>query len=187
MFAMNTVEAPMTDYYWKAIAPLSNADRQIDLAAMRPLYDTWHASKNRLQQSSPTSLKEFTQRLVRRLSVETGILERLYDLDRGTTEALIANGFVEELVSRSSTDIDPSRLIAILRDQEAAIQLVIDCVAGNRDLTKSVIHELHAILTKHQDTTTAIDQFGNKHEIALLKGQFKQHPNNPKRPDGTVH
>ena len=177
----------MTDYYWKAIAPLSNADRQIDLAAMRPLYDTWHASKNRLQQSSPTSLKEFTQRLVRRLSVETGILERLYDLDRGTTEALIANGFVEELVSRSSTDIDPSRLIAILRDQEAAIQLVIDCVAGNRDLTKSVIHELHAILTKHQDTTTAIDQFGNKHEIALLKGQFKQHPNNPKRPDGTVH
>jgi Fic family protein len=177
----------VTDYSWKPISPLSAVERNIDLAAMRPLYDTWHASKDRLEQSSPASLKEFTQRLVRRLSVETGILERLYDLDRGTTEALVANGFVEELVSRSSTDIDPSRLIDILRDQEAAIQLVIDCVAGNRTLTKSVIHELHAILTKHQDTTAAIDQFGNRRDIQLLKGRFKEHPNNPKRPDGTTH
>jgi Fic family protein len=119
--------------------------------------------------------------------VETGILERLYDLDRGTTEALVAKGFVEDLVSRSSTDIEPSRLIDILRDQEAAVQLVMDCVAQNRELTKGLIHELHAILTKHQDTTTAIDQFGNRLEIPLLKGRFKQHPNNPKRPDGSVH
>lgn len=177
----------MADYTWKPIAPLSNADRQLDLAAARDLYATWRASKERLEQSSPASLREFTERLVRRLSVETGILERLYDLDRGTTEALIAHGFVEELVSRSSTDIEPSRLIDILRDQKAAIQLVIDCVAGKRPLTKSVIHELHAILTKHQETTNAIDQFGNRIEITLLKGRFKQLPNNPRRPDGTIH
>ena len=177
----------MPDYSWKPIEPLSDRDRSIDLAAMRPLYETWSASRHRLQQSSPASLKDFTQRLVRRLSVETGILERLYDLDRGTTEALVANGFVEELVSRSSTDIEPSRLIDILRDQEAAIQLVIDCVAGTRALTKSVVHELHAILTEHQETTSAIDQFGNRLEIPLLKGKFKQQPNNPKRPDGTTH
>lgn len=177
----------MTAYRWTPIEPISDRDTQIDLAAMRPLYDTWRAAKTRLEQSSPSNLKQFTERLVRRLSVETGILERLYDLDRGTTEALIANGFVEELVSRSSTDIEPSRLIDILRDQEAAIQLVIDCIAGNRPLTKSVIHELHAILTRHQDTTTAIDQFGNRLEIPLLKGRFKQQPNNPRRPDGSVH
>ena len=137
----------MSDYKWKPIEPLSDRDRQIDLAAMRPLYETWRASKERLRQSSPASLKEFSRRLVRRLSIETGILERLYDLDRGTTEALVAHGFVEDLVSRSSTDIEPSRLIDILRDQEAAIQLVMDCVAGNRPLTKGVIHELHSILT----------------------------------------
>jgi fido (protein-threonine AMPylation protein) len=114
-------------------------------------------------------------------------LERLYDLDRGTTEALVTQGFVEDLVSRSSTDIEPSRLIDILRDQEAAIQLVMDCVAGNRNLTKGFIHELHAILTKHEDTTTAIDQFGNRFEIPLLKGKFKEHSNNPRRPDGGMH
>lgn len=177
----------MPDYRWKPIQPLSDQDRTIDLAAIRPLYESWRASKERLQQSSQATLREFNQRLIRRLSVETGILERIYDLDRGTTEALVAHGFVEELVSRSSTDIEPSRLIDILRDQEAAIQLMIDCVARNRDLTKGVIHELHAILTRHQDTTTAIDQFGNRFEIPLLKGKFKQQPNNPSRPNGSLH
>ena len=177
----------MGDYTWQPIEPLSEKDRGIDLAAMRPLYESWHASKQRLLQSSEEGLKRFTERLVRRLSIETGILERLYDLDRGTTEALVAKGFVEDLVSRSSTDIEPSRLIDILRDQESAIQLVMDCVAGNRKLTKGVIHELHAILTRHQDTTTAVDQFGNRREIPLLKGRFKELPNNPRRPDGSIH
>ncbi len=177
----------MTDLRWNAIDPLSDSERKMDLAAMRPLYDTWKASKSRLESESPANLKEFTGRLVRRLSIETGILERLYDLDRGTTEALVATGFVEELVSRSSTDIEPARLIGILRDQEAAIQLVVDCVAGKRALTKSVVHELHSILTRHQDTTTAIDQFGNRLEIPLLKGRFKEQPNNPRRADGSFH
>jgi len=175
------------NYTWKPIEPLSYRDKQIDLADIRPLYETWRASQERLRQSSPASLKEFTQRLVRRLSIETGILERLYDLDRGTTEALIVHGFVEDLVSRSSTNVEPSRLIDILRDQEAAIQLVMDCVAGNRPLTRGLIHELHAVLTQHQDTTTAIDQFGNRFEISLQRGKFKELPNNPRRPDGSTH
>jgi len=177
----------MTNYKWKPIDPLSEKDRVIDLMSMRSLYDSWLAFRERLPESSEGSFRSFNQRLVRRLSVETGILERLYDLDRGTTEALIATGFVEDIISRSSTDIEPSRLIDILRDQEAAIQLVMDCIANNRPLTKSVIHDLHVIITAHQETTTAIDQFGKQFEIPLLKGKFKEHPNNPKRLDGNTH
>jgi Fic family protein len=177
----------MADYKWKPIERLSDDERRTDLATMLPLYENWRASKKRLQESSEAQLADFNRRLIRRLSVETGILERLYDLDRGTTEALVANGFLEDLVSHSSTNIEPARLIDILRDQEAAVQLVIDCVAKNRELTKGLLHELHTILTQHQDTTTAVDQFGNRREISLLKGKFKEQPNNPKRPDGTIH
>jgi hypothetical protein len=50
-------ETMVTDYSWRPIAPLSAGDRQIDLAAMRPLYDTWRVSKDRLEQSSPASLR----------------------------------------------------------------------------------------------------------------------------------
>lgn len=177
----------MADYRWKPIEPLSGEERKTDLAAMRPLYENWRASKKRLQESSEAQLADFNRRLIRRLSVETGILERLYDLDRGTTEALVANGFLEDLVSHSSTNIEPAQLIDILRDQEAAVGLVIDCVASNRQLTKSLLHELHTILTRHQETTTAVDPLGNRREIALLKGKFKEQPNNPRRPDGEMH
>jgi Fic family protein len=177
----------MHDHQWKPTEPLSERDAGIDLAAIRPLYESWRASKERLQQASQAGLREFNQRLIRRLSIETGILEGLYDLDRSAADALAAHGFVADLVSRSSTDIEPSRLIDILRDQEAAIHLTMDGVARSRDLTKGFIHELHAILTRHQQTTAAIDQFGNRLEIPLLKGRFKEQPNNPRRPEGTMH
>ena len=177
----------MTDYEWHPIEPLTDQDKAIDLAAMPPLYESWHASKALLKASGTAALKSFTTKLVRQLSVETGILERLYDLDRGTTEALVAKGFIEDLISRSSTNIEPSRLIDLLRDHEAAIQLVMDCVTHHRLLTKGVIHELHTILTRHQDTTVAIDQLGNRIDIPLRKGVYKELPNNPKRPDGSVH
>jgi len=177
----------LTDFRWKPIEPLSDSDREVDLAGIQPLYETWRASRDRFNEASPIALREFNSRLIRRLSIETGILERLYDLDRGTTEALVAHGFIEDLVSRSSTDIEPSRLIDILRDQEAAIQLVMDCVAQYRELTKGLIHQLHAILTRHQSHTAAIDQLGNRLEIPLLKGKYKEQPNNPRRPDGSIH
>lgn len=177
----------MSNYNWHPIEPLSDDERKIDLAAVHPLYESWRISKNRLQESSPTQLAEFNRRLIRRLSIETGILEQLYDLDRGTTEALVAHGFAEELVSHSSTNIEKSRLIDILHDQEAAIKLVMDAVANSRALTKGLLHELHAILVRHQDVTVAVDQFGVRHEIPLLKGEFKRQPNNPKRSDGSIH
>ena len=177
----------MTNYKWHPIEPLTDQDRAIDLAATTPLYESWHAAKALLKASGTAALKSFTTKLVRQLSVETGILERLYDLDRGTTEALVAKGFIEDLISSSSTDIEPSRLIDILRDHEAAIHLVMDCVAGNRSLSKGVIHEFHTILTRHQDTTVAVDQFGNRIDIPLRKGVYKELANNPKRPDGSVH
>jgi hypothetical protein len=33
----------------------------------------------------------------------------------------------------------------------------------------------------------AVDQFGNRLEIPLLKGKFREQPNNPKREDGSMH
>ena len=177
----------MREYRWKRIEPLSEADRAIDLADIKPLYESWRAAKGRLQQSSPEGLQRFSTQLVRRLSIETGILERLYDLDRGTTEALVTAGFIEDLVARSSTDIEPAKLVSILRDQEAAIKLVMDCVGQQRVLTRGVVHELHATLTRHQETTVAVDQFGRRFDIPLSHGSFKKQPNNPSRPDGVIH
>jgi hypothetical protein len=45
---------------------------------------------------------------------------------------------------------------------------------------------VHAALLFHQDTATVVDQFG-VFETELLKGRYKQRPNNPTRPDGSPH
>lgn len=92
----------MAAYTWKPIRAISDKDKTIDLAASLSVYGTWRTSQDRLQKSSPTQLKNFNERLIRRLSVETGILQGLYDLDRGTTETLVANGFIEDPITRSA-------------------------------------------------------------------------------------
>jgi hypothetical protein len=177
----------MTDYKWHPIEPLSAQDLSIDLAGNQSLYESWRSAKARLKSLGNNQVEEFTHRLIRRLSIETGILERLYDLDRGTTEALVQKGFAENLVAHADTNIPPATLMEYLHDQEAAIQLVMDVIGQSRPLSKGLLHELHAILTRHQETTSAIDQFGSRLEIPLLRGKFKDHPNNPRRPDGSIH
>ena len=61
----------MSDYKWKPIEPLSDQERATDLIAITPLYESWRTAYTRLKKSSPASLERFTNRLVRRLSVET--------------------------------------------------------------------------------------------------------------------
>ena len=187
MYPESTVGGYVPGYIWKPIQPLTVADRAIDLVSMQPLYQSWRDYKDRLRETNEERLIDFNAKLIRRLSIETGILEQLYDLDRGTTEALVAHGFAEDLIARTDADVDPARIIDYLRDQEAAILLVVDCVAQNRPLTKGLIHELHAILTQHQESTDAVDQFGKRMKIRLRKGAYKERPNNPKRSDGSIH
>jgi Fic family protein len=181
------MNSPTVEYRWRPIEPLTSQERAIELSDIKPLEDSWKQFKLRIKQSNEAGLRKFNERLIRSLSIETGILERIYELDRGTTEALIAKGFIEDLVQRESTNIEPSALVEILRDQEAAIYLVQDLVANARPFTRGALFELHALLTRHQHTTMAVDLLGNRMEVPLRKGAFKEHPNNPKRPDGSIH
>lgn len=176
----------MVAHYWRPITPLSEDERAINLS-LQPLYGAWYASQAGLRESRGDSLKAFNDRLIRRMSVETGIIERLYDVDRGATETIVEEGFDVDLVPRSSTDTEPARLIQILRSHEAAYGLLEDCVSGQRELTVGFIREIHHAFMLHQDTITAPDRFGEMREIPLLKGEYKKWPNNPSRSDGLAH
>ena len=62
-----------------------------------------------------------------------------------------------------------------------------DFVKGDRPLSTSYIKELHALITQHQETVDGIDSLGRRTSTPLLRGAYKKLPNNPLRPDGTVH
>jgi fido (protein-threonine AMPylation protein) len=172
---------------WKPIARLSDEDRGIDLSDVDSLKAAWLEVRSKLAHSGESALKSFNERLARQWSIETGIIERTYELDRGITSLLIERGFIPDLVERSSTNLPPDELIDILRDHRAAVDFIQDCVADSRPLTTGFINALHSILTRHQQTVECVDQFGNPVSLKLQRGVFKLLPNNPTRPDGTVH
>jgi hypothetical protein len=152
---------------WKPIARLSDEDRRIDLSDVDSLKAAWLEVRSKLAYSGESALMSFNERLARQWSIETGIIERTYDLDRGITSLLIERGFIPDLVERSSTNLPPDELIEILRDHKAAVDFIQDCVADSRPLTTGFINALHSILTRHQQTVECVDQFGNPVSLKL--------------------
>lgn len=172
---------------WQPIKPLPPdfvglAGRSPRLNALAAQWDTERASLRRRGAEA-----QLLEEMKNRMAIETGVLEGLYDISRGVTETLITRGFETSLLPHGETNRDPRLVIAILKDQRAAVDYVFELVTADRPLSTSVIKELHVLLTRTQDTTTGVDQFGNIHEMSLLRGEWKKRPNNPTRPDGQVH
>jgi Fic family protein len=157
----------------------SNTSKLDDLAP------SWYRKREKLIEGSK-EFEDFIAKLKRQHAIETGIVEKLYDLKEGITQTFIKEGFVESYLQHGDTNISPKQLITYLKDHFDAIDFVFDVVKNNRKITKGFILELHQLITQHQDTTDAIDTLGNLVKVGLLKGQFKRFENNPKRADGTI-
>ncbi len=175
----------MADHRWQPASALSGRDRPSELAALPPLYERWRQAETRLRAADPARLQEIKRRLVRRMIVEVGLLESLYELDRPTTEKLVTDGFVLEHVAPSATDMQPARLITMLQDQDAAIAPMLQGPAG--PLSKDDIRRFHAVAMQHVATGMVTDAAGVKKEVPLMKGEFKTLPNTLEMPDGSTH
>lgn len=156
-----------------------------DTSKIDDIAPSWFRRRQQLQDNS-TQFKDFIDRLKREHAIETGIVEKLYDLKRGVTEIFIKEGFVASYLSHDDTNIPTQTLMNLLNDQLDAVDFVFDVVNNNRPLTTGFINELHALVTHHQPTAKGVDIFGNRVEIPLRRGAYKQRENNPTREDGTV-
>jgi fido (protein-threonine AMPylation protein) len=99
----------------------------------------------------------------------------------------VEKGFVASLIPHGESSIPPEALVLILEDHLEALDFVMDVVAGRRDLTIGWLKELHALLTRHQSTTEAVDVLGRWIEVPLVRGDWKRAPNNPLTRDGRIH
>lgn len=146
------------------------------------IYPSWGKRRAELNKS-PEQYNQFIDQLKRKQAIDTGIIERMYDLKKGITETFIREGFVESYLQHGDTDVAPNVLMSYLKDNFSAMDFIFDFAKNNRLLSVSYIKELHALITQHQDTTEAVDQFGNHIAVKMLKGAFKINPNNPVRDD----
>lgn len=169
---------------WRRLEELNDADRASASKELVALRQVW-LEQERLEASG--QLSNFITRLVREWSIETGILEHLYTIDRGVTQVLIEQGFDAALIPHGTTDKPADEVVNVLQDHQESADLVFDVVKQERPLSVSLIKELHALVTRHQDTFDGQDQFGDKIWVTLTHGTFKRTPNSPTRPNGTIH
>jgi Fic family protein len=160
---------------WKPIEPLDVATAPSNgaFAALEALRREWQRYQASLQEDERLEIR---RRSLRRLAIETGILERLYDVDWGLTRTLVAEGFARDVVERRGDTLD-EQVLATLRAQRDALDLVVDFASAQRSLGTGFIKELHHALTRTQATYTATDALGRTFQRELAHGDWKRDPN----------
>lgn len=168
---------------WQPIAPLPKVNGS--LSPLLKTVDSLHAAWiDALRDAPPEEVREASRKRLRRHAVETGIIERLYELDWGTTEALVAEGLTSEVANQAG-GINEDTLL-IIRSQYDALTFLSDLVSDGRDLSAWTIRQLHMIITRHQHTYEARDSLGRVIQTPLHHGEWKKQRNHVRRPDGSL-
>ncbi|MGO8670518.1 MAG: Fic family protein [Capsulimonadaceae bacterium] len=160
---------------WKALSVTAIAD----------IIPVWAASRKKLENSD--QLRTFNERLAREWAIETGVIEDVFHIDRGTTVTLIEQGLSSALIEHGSTNKPADYVINILRDHVDALDWLLQSfVIARQPMTPGRIKELQSLLTAHQSTVDAYVLVPGSGTLAptkvpLLRGTWKQHPNNVDR------
>ena len=131
---------------WRPIARLDpSVEERIrgDLAAVDALQRSWQEFTGSLDEADRRTLR---RRTLRKHAVETGILERLYQIDWGVTKTLVALGFTREAAARGGGEVSPG-VLAMLEAQLDGLDMAAEYVREDRPLTSSFIKQLHALVS----------------------------------------
>ena len=177
----------MQETSWLPITSLGTVAYQeftVDLARLDTIRSIWDHTKLEL---TPEVQGRFAARLKRSIAVETGVIEGLYELDRGLTQTLVTHGFTRDTVDRAGESV-PDSTLSMLRDHLRGLDFIMDYIGETqRDLTTAYVRELHALVTTSQQTSNAVDRRGKHIDMPLEHGVYKTQATNPLLPGGGIH
>lgn len=156
---------------WRPVEPLPEDLGSLHDPGVTALVEAWKDQLGELRQMD--AFQSFVTKLRREWAIETGVLERLYEIEDAATKVLIEHGLDESLLATSDTDKPVEEIFALIRDQEAAINSMYQFVADGRRLTLGYIKQLHAVLTEHQRSAEAIGHDGALKNVPLLRGDWR--------------
>lgn len=168
---------------WTEVEPLGAVNGELAnvLASVDALREAWDLS---LAQASRGEFNEARRRSLRRHAIETGIVERLYDVDWGVSEALVAEGLTAEVAAcKGGLDDDA---LSIIISQYNALEFLADAARNGRDLSVHFIRELHHAICRTPFTYEAYTSHGQVLQRPLHRGTWKEQPNHVRRQDGTL-
>ncbi|CAC9623903.1 hypothetical protein [uncultured Gammaproteobacteria bacterium] len=164
-----------------------NDINQLTSLELKALSELWNNKKNQLKNSAEYG--QFLKKMQREWAIETGIIERLYTWDRGITESLIEHGIDAAQISHKSglSRENANNISNLIKDQQQTIDGLFDVVKNKQPFSEHFIRSMHEQLMSHQDAVDALTPEGKIIKVKLLKGMYKQHPNNPKKNNGEIH
>lgn len=169
----------MTIKAWQPIQQVTQQEADFGDPLLPEIAERWSSMKD-----EPFAT-DFLARLSLEWSIETGMLERLYDWDRGTTELMLEQGVTVDLIPPGQP-LPPDQIRDIIQDHRLVIDWLFDFVKSDRHLSTSYVKQLNQLVLRHQPKTYGKDDCGNRREVDVKAGEYKTGPNNPSRPDGSV-
>ena len=151
---------------------------------MSSLPTVWREHRKRFGERP--AYRRFENELRRAWAVETGLSEGVYSFDPSTSQLLIEHGLNEAFIPRSATS-NRDQTIAQIHDHAATLDALFEYAKSDLPLSTSFIKELHVQMTQHQATVESVDSLGRRVSTSHRHGEYKKHPNNPLRHDGTVN
>src|ERR1039457_4002979 len=168
---------------WKEISDLPEDLDSLRDRELESLCEVWAKEKESI--GDDKRVTDFNTELAREWAIETGIVEGVYTLDRGITRTLIERGIDSAYIPHDATNRDPELVARIIQNHAEVLEGLFAFVKGG--LGTSYVKELHSALLRNQDTVVVFDPSGQPFETRLERGLYKAMPNNPLRPDGSVH
>jgi hypothetical protein len=80
---------------WQPITDLPEAWQALAEPDLVPLAQLWEQQRESLRNTA--AYQAFMERLRRRFAIETGVIERLYNIDRGVTQHLLTAQYLDVL------------------------------------------------------------------------------------------
>ncbi len=169
---------------WTPIDDYTVSPEKLSQPELRTLASVWQEQRDRLQ--GLDAFQKFNEKLKREWAIETGLVERLYVLDRGITQLLIEHGIDASLIPHNAAR-NPEIVVSMINDHESVVDGIFEFIKGERSLSTSYIKEIHCRFTNHQSTVEGVDNLGRTVQVPLISGEYKKQPNNPQRHNGAVH
>lgn len=136
---------------WRQVEPLPVLNGSVEpvLATVDSLRTAWEGAVSRM---SPDEFNEARQRNLRSHAIETGIIERLYDLDWGITEALVAEGITIEVAEREGGVSAELTRPAVIKPASAS---AIDIARAHADRVRALRNNGSTLNAQHAEILAA--------------------------------
>lgn len=172
---------------YQRITKLTSSELGMASTELAALAQVWAEQRKHLEQTN--AMERFIQKLKIEWAIETGLIERLYQWDRGVTEVLIKEGIDASIIAHQAglDEYKARKAKQLVDDQFGALEGLFEFVKAERPLTEHFIRSVHMELTQHQESVDALDMQGSRVQVSFVRGTYKSQPNNPRRHDGTTH